>query len=154
MVRLFFPGLLLVAAGCASGAANLRTEGAVSRAEVRLVKAVDVRKEGAVIVASEPVEASDIFYASDWQVIAWVSLGELDKAHQVRWIWYDPSGERYLDSGDAKANPEGGRKRFNQLWHALRIWGEPAARRAGRWNVTFYLDGEPAASRDFTLRVR
>src|SRR5262249_10739837 len=132
--------------GCAGAGANLRAEGPAQRLEVRLAKAVEVRKESGQVVQTESLEVGDVFYASDWQVVAWVSLGEADRSHKVRWIWYDPSGERYVDSGELVANPGGGPKKFNHLWHTLRIWGEPAARRSGRWNVTVYVDGEPAAS--------
>jgi hypothetical protein len=45
-------------------------------------------------------------------------------------------------------------KRHNHLWHVLRLWGERAEQRVGRWNVTVYLDGQPLASRDFTVRAR
>jgi hypothetical protein len=139
---------------CAGGGAAVRRSAPASAIEVRLCKAVDVRKDATGILATEPVEVGDVFYASDWQVVAWVSLGPLDRPHKVRWVWFDPSGERYLDSGDVGANPGDAAKRFNQGWHALRVWGERASSRAGRWNVTVYVDGQPAASRDFMLRVR
>lgn len=147
-------GLLLLTPSCAGSAPHLRPDTVAARAEVRLCKAVDVRSGPSGVLGTDPVEVGDVFYASDWQVLAWVSLGPLAKSHRIRFVWYDPSGERYLDSGEVTANPAGGPKRHNQMWHALRLWGERAAKRPGRWNVTIYLDGDPLSSRDFTIRVR
>ena len=153
----------LLAASCAARSAGARRAGSLRspsgelsnrRGEVSLCKTVDVHKTGAAVASTEPVEIGDVFYASDWQAVAYVSLGERSRAHTMRFVWYDPSGERYLDSGDVRANASARTHRYNDAWHVLRIWGEPAARRAGRWNVTVYLDGEPLGSRDFTLRPR
>jgi hypothetical protein len=152
-VRSAFLAIFLLSS-CAGGGATVRRSAPAGAIEVRLCKAVDVRKDATGILSTEPVEVGDVFYAGDWQVVAWVSLGALARSHKVRWVWFDPTGERYFDSGDVAANPGGTARRFNQGWHALRVWGERASARAGRWNVTVYLDGQPAASRDFTLRVR
>jgi hypothetical protein len=144
----------LAGVSCAMTGRAARREPQTVAAQLQLCKSVELRKESGVLEATTPIEAGDVFYASDWQVIAWVSLGQRQKAHKLRFVWYDPSGERYLDSGDVVANSSNRPHKHNQLWHTMRLWGEPAARRSGRWNVTVYMDGQPLASRDFTLRAR
>lgn len=144
---------LLLASACATTRSALRSDRrSMENIDMTLCKAMEIVKRDGRTVDSRPLEKSATFTPSDWQVVARINLGALRRSHHIRWVWYDPAGEKYLDSGKFLVNPQNRSMKFNHAWHQMRIWGEEAAKRPGRWNVTVYIDKHPLVWRDFTIR--
>lgn len=133
---------LLFAAGCASGVLTTRLD--------RLALCRDVTADG----LGSPVQIGDSFSTHDARAVVWLDLRDLAHAHTVRYRWFDPEGNLYLDSGPVALNPDGGYRPRATVSASMPIAGAPAAWLPGEWKVSVEYDGEPLTTQTFGLEER
>ena len=75
-------------------------------------------------------------------------------AHTVRYRWFDPEGNLYLDSGPVALNPGGEYRPRATVSASMPIAGAPAAWLPGEWKVAVEYDGEPLTTQRFDLEER
>lgn len=134
--------LLVLATGCASGVLTTRLD--------RLVLCGDVTADG----LGNPVQIGDGFTTHDARAIVWLDLRDLAHAHTLRYRWFDPEGNLYLDSGPVALNPDGGYRPRATVSASMPIAGAPAAWLPGEWKVSVEYDGEPLTIQTFDLEER
>lgn len=134
--------VLLVTAGCAPGVLNTRLD--------RLALCRDVTADG----LGSPVQIGDSFTTHDARAVVWLDLRDLAHAHTVRYRWFDPEGNLYLDSGAVALNPDGGYRPRATVSASMPIAGAPAAWLPGEWKVSVEYDGEALTTQTFDLEER
>jgi hypothetical protein len=100
-----------------------------------------------------PIEPASEFNTEDDKVIALIRFENLAGKHNLRWEWYDPSGNLYysIDNFPFKTS----RNKYLPLataWHGLSIKGEPAANDPGQWEVKVFLDNELMDTKPFLVK--
>ncbi len=100
-----------------------------------------------------PIEPDSEYYTGDDKIIALVRFENLAGKHNLRWEWYDPSGNLYYstDNFPFKAS----RNKYLPLataWHGLSINGDPAANNPGHWEVKVFLDNELMDTKPFLVK--
>ncbi|MBI2567218.1 MAG: hypothetical protein HYV63_09335 [Candidatus Schekmanbacteria bacterium] len=148
---------LLVLAGCAAAGSKAGRSGKPSEKFIpmqlqRSFFCESVTREG----AGEPRPSADLssIATSAKQVVSVVELANVLDKHTVRFKWYDPDGELYLDSDDSPLIPPGEFHRRLVVWHPMRIAGEKASALPGKWKVVVTLDTAIVATRELTLTAR
>lgn len=101
-----------------------------------------------------PIEPASEFDTEDDKIIALIRFENLAGKHNLRWEWYDPSGNLYYstDNFPFKAS----RNKYLPLataWHELSIKGDPAANNPGQWEVKVFLDNELMDTKPFLVKV-
>ncbi len=134
--------LLLLVGGCASGVLTTRLD--------RLALCRDVTADG----LGTPVQIGDSFTTHDARAVVWLDLRDLAHAHTVRYRWFDPEGNLYLDSGAVALNPDGGYRPRVTVSASMPIAGAPAAWLPGEWKVSVEYDGEALTTQTFDLEER
>ncbi len=133
---------LLVTAGCASGVLSTRLD--------RLALCRDVTADG----LGGPVQIGDSFTTHDARAVVWLDLRDLAHAHTVRYRWFDPEGNLYLDSGPVALNPDGGYRPRATVSASMPIAGAPAAWLPGEWKVSVDYDGDALTTQTVDLEHR
>jgi hypothetical protein len=101
----------------------------------------------------EPEDATEIFFSSDKEVLAFLRIDNLAGKHRIRWDWFAPDGSLYLSSGDFTVEPGTGKfYRTVTLWHALTIQGDKAASLPGQWRLDIIINEDLLDRRIFTLK--
>ena len=114
-----------------------------------IVLAKDVDTSGTVGV---PVERTSKFFNNDEQVVAFFSLDNVTRSHNLRWEWIAPDGGIYLVSKDYSIVVNKGKYLPKvTAWHRLSINYEPAADTPGEWKVAVYVDDEVVDVKPFML---
>jgi hypothetical protein len=120
---------------------------ALEGARLTLCKSVESKDE---IVL--PREAARTFSPYDRQVVAHLALENFSGDAKIRWVWIDPSGDRYHTSKNAHLRTSSGKYvQRATVSHTLSIDGEPAAARPGDWKVIVEVDGKPFRSAVFSI---
>lgn len=102
-----------------------------------------------------PKDRTENFNSQDKEVVALVNFENLSGSNQIRWDWYDPSGNLYLSSGDFPIKASDG-KYFRQttVWHTLVLNGDASVNSPGTWEVKFYVNNEFSDSKVFTIETK
>lgn len=115
-----------------------------------LAKGIDDRGTAGV-----PLNPTTTFSTQDSEVISHVKLQNLSEKHELRWEWYDPSGNLYHATKNYPIKTSKG-KYVNEAtaWHKISLRGEKAQEYPGNWKVDVYLDGALIASNSFEVVER
>ncbi|UCH22547.1 MAG: caspase family protein, partial [Deltaproteobacteria bacterium] len=101
-----------------------------------------------------PIEPTTTFHADDDKVIALVRFENLAGEHNLRWEWYEPSGQLYYSTANFPFKTS--RDKYLPVataWHRLSIDGDPAANNPGQWEVKVFLDNELMDTKPFLVKV-
>ena len=134
--------VLLLTGGCSTGILSTRLD--------RLALCRDVTADG----LGSPVQIGAGFTTHDARAVVWLDLRDLAHAHTVRYRWFDPEGNLYLDSGPVALNPGGEYRPRATVSASMPIAGAPAAWLPGEWKVAVEYDGEPLTTQRFDLEER
>ncbi len=129
-------------AGCSSGVLATRLD--------RLVVCHDVTADA----LSSPVQIGSTFTTHDARAVVWLKLDDLAHPHTVRFRWYDPEGNLYLDSGPVALDPDGAFRPHATVSAGMPIAGAPAAWLPGEWKVSVDYDGENLTTQKFDVEER
>ncbi len=91
------------------------------------------------------------FQLSDRRAYSWISLGNVDDAHQVEWRWFSPDGSLYSTYTQQIPKPSGTPWSWYNLYSYIPIAGYDAANMPGDWKVDIYLDGSKIVTEQFSL---
>lgn len=134
--------LASTASGCASGVLATRLD--------RLVLCREVTADA----LGSPVEIGDDFTTHDARAVVWLDLRDLAHAHTLRYRWFDPAGNLYLDSGPVALDPDGAYRPRATVAASMPIAGAPAAWLPGEWKVVVEYDGEVLSTQPFQIEAR
>jgi hypothetical protein len=92
----------------------------------------------------DPIGVTTVFSPTDSVSYTWLQFRDIWSSHTVKWEWYDPHGNFYVDCTDLIPEPSGsGYDHWD--WYicccGIYINGDPAAEEEGIWTVKVYLDG-------------
>lgn len=134
--------LAAAASGCASGVLATRLD--------RLVLCHEVTADA----LGSPVQLGDDFTTHDARATVWLDLRDLAHAHTIRYRWFDPAGNLYLDSGPVALNPDGAYRPRATVSASMPIAGAAAAWLPGEWKVVVEYDGEILSTQPFQIEAR
>jgi hypothetical protein len=101
-----------------------------------------------------PIAPTSEFNTEDDKVIALIRFENLAGDHNLRWEWYDPSGNIYYSTDNFPFKTS--RDKYlpvTTAWHRLSINGDPAANNPGQWEVKVFLDNELMDTKPFLVKV-
>jgi hypothetical protein len=102
----------------------------------------------------QPIGTAEAFPADAQEVVSWVRIKNVSKACQLRWLWYDPDGNLYYDSGDTIVQPTGVYHPYVTTWYLLPVAGWQASELPGQWRVVVQLNGAELATVRFRIEPR
>jgi hypothetical protein len=91
-----------------------------------------------------PIGVTTVFSPTDSVSYTWLQFNDIWSSHTVKWEWYDPNGNFYVDCTDLISDPsDSGYDHWD--WYicccGIYINGDLAAEEEGIWTVKVYLDG-------------
>lgn len=141
-------GLMLMTALFAEAKAPERDKDVLPMSVTEAVLCRDLQRTSEELKAVDP---GDRFSTSAVQVVSLVRFQHVLKPHKLRWRWYDPQGNLYLESEELEVAPAGKYHKAYSGSHAILIQGERAMMLPGAWKVVAYLDGAVASTTGFVL---
>jgi hypothetical protein len=97
------------------------------------------------------VTRTNTFQPSDSHAYSWISLSNVNEAHNVDWNWYAPNGSLYKQLSQNIPKSSKGPWEWYNVYTYINIAGDQPANMPGIWHVDILLDGQKILTDQFTL---
>lgn len=100
---------------------------------------------------NDPINETAIFYNTDKYVYSWLELGNVYGTRDIKWSWFDPSGNLAYEDFPKNINPYSMALMSGRRCKAWCAYNFATNNSYGNWRVKTYVDGNLAADKSFSL---